>query len=75
MRQHHNRDPYALTARYDGQCAKCQRAIKRGERAFYYPNTRTLYGMRQADGSGCECGDTAQSDFAAHAFDESVYGC
>ncbi len=58
-------DPYWLTARYPGPCAKCGTEIKAGEQAFYYPNGKKLFGKT------CGCGDAAQADFDAHAFDET----
>ena len=60
-------DPYWLTCRYPGKCANCDEVIPRGARAFYYPKGRYLYCKRNG------CGDTAEADFNAHAFDEAVY--
>jgi hypothetical protein len=38
------RDPHWITVRYPGKCTKCGDAIERGQRAFYYPNGKTMYG-------------------------------
>jgi len=61
-------DPYWITTRFAGKCLKCGRAIKRGERAFYYPRGergRNLY--CDAD----ECGRQAERQFVAEAQDEA----
>lgn len=65
-RSSYSRDPYWLTARYPGACAKCSAPISRGDRAFYYPLTRTMYG------AACGCGETADRDFDAAAMDEDM---
>jgi hypothetical protein len=63
------RDPYWLSAKYDGQCDApgCNHAIRRGDRAFYYPNTRTIL--------AAECGhaDAAAREFDAARADEDNY--
>ena len=41
--------------------------IRAGDRAFYYPSDRALYG------SGCGHGEKAERDFAAHRIDEDGY--
>lgn len=65
-RQTRGRDPYWLRARYPGSCSQCNAAIKRDDRIFYYPNTRTVFCA--AD----DCGGRAARDFDAAAFDERV---
>jgi len=50
-------DPYWITVRYPGECAKCGAAIRRGEKAFYYPRGKKMYGKR------CGHGAEAESDF------------
>ena len=60
-------DPYWMNVRFPGTCRKCGRQIKRGERAFYYPNGKHLF---------CEaapCGQAAAADFQACAEDEAFY--
>jgi hypothetical protein len=63
------RDPYRLTARYAGVCAKCGEAFKAGDSIFYYPNGKKAY-------SG-KCAEAAEADFNSCRFDEAVYtgGC
>jgi hypothetical protein len=58
-------DPRWITARFDSKCP-CGNIIKRGERIFYYPRTRTVL---------CEnpCGNKASAEFAASAMDEASY--
>jgi hypothetical protein len=48
MRRRFKRDPKWITVRYSTRCAEpnCQTEIKSGERAFYYPNEKALYGTR-----------------------------
>jgi hypothetical protein len=38
-----------------------------GERGFYYPGDKSLYGSR------CGHGEKAERDFAAHRIDEDSY--
>jgi len=63
-RRHVSADPYWLTTRYAGECKGCGREIKRGERAFWYPNGRALYCGDDA------CGQQQYREFSAAAFDE-----
>jgi len=58
-------DPHWIAVRHDDRCRACGRAIRRGERAFYYPRGKHVY----CDGP---CGATAAADFESAAFDESV---
>jgi hypothetical protein len=58
-------DPRWITVRFKGSaCPGCKRPIQPGERAFYYPQDRSLY----CDGD--DCGEAASREFAARAFDE-----
>jgi hypothetical protein len=58
-------DPRWITVRFEGStCAGCKRPIHTGERAFYYPEDRSLYC------EGEECGKAAGQEFSARAFDE-----
>lgn len=59
-------DPRWITARYPGKCGKagCGAPIKKGDRAFSYPSTRTLYG------SACGHADQGARDFEAARQDE-----
>jgi hypothetical protein len=54
--QSYRGDPYWLNARFDSQCKKCGKKIKKGDRIFYYPKTKSPY---------CEkpCGELAEKDF------------
>lgn len=55
------RDPYWLTAKFESSC-RCGTAISKGERIFYYPNSKTAL---------CpSCSDEAARDFEALRFDE-----
>ena len=67
MAYRRGRDPYWLTAKYAGKCAKCGKVISAGERIYYYPNTRTVYC------GGDDCGGAAARDFSACAMDEAQY--
>ena len=60
------RDPYWLTAKFEGTCGKagCNHPIHRGERAFYYPNTKTILAMP------CGHADAASADLESHRFDD-----
>jgi hypothetical protein len=59
------RDPYWLTGtKWDGFCSKCNGSIRKGSRAFYYPNARTM--LCDADA----CGGQASRDFNAAVADE-----
>ena len=59
-------DPRWIEVKFDGDCAKpsCGNIIKAGERAFYYPQSRSMYGDH------CGHGEEASADFHAHAADE-----
>lgn len=50
-------DPYWLTLKYPGHCDKCHKPLARGERAYYYPRTRTMFG------EACGHGQEAEQDF------------
>ena len=54
MRRRFKADPKWITARYPARCAEpnCQTEINSGDRAFYYPNDKALYGTR------CGLGET-----------------
>jgi hypothetical protein len=55
--------------RHPTRCAEpnCQTHINPGERGFYYPGDKSLYGSR------CGHGEKAERDFAAHRIDEDSY--
>ncbi len=58
-------DPRWISVRFKGSaCARCKRPIQPGERAFHYPQDRSLY----CDGG--DCGAAASREFAVQAFDE-----
>ncbi len=61
------RDPKWLTAKFKSNCKGCGATVKRGDRAFYYPSTRSIYG------EACGCAATNAADFESHAFDETQY--
>jgi hypothetical protein len=61
-------DPRWISVKFDGSCARCKSVIRRGERAFYYPQNRSLYCERD------NCGQAASRDFSARVFDEERSG-
>jgi len=69
MRRRFKCDPKWITVRYPARCAEpnCQTQIKQGERAFYYPADRAVYG------SSCGHAEKAEREFAAHRIDEDGY--
>jgi len=69
MRRRFKSDPKWITVRYPARCCEsnCQTQIKEGERAFYYPADRAIYG------SSCGHGGKAEREFAAHRIDEDGY--
>ena len=62
-------DPKWITVKYEARWAEpnCQTEINSGERAFYYPNDKALYGAR------CGHGENAERDFNAHRIDEDGF--
>jgi hypothetical protein len=54
-------DPYWLRARFNSTCS-CGTRIKKGDRIFYYPRTKTALCL--------DCGRAAYEDFRAAAEDE-----
>ena len=62
-------DPKWIAVRYPVKCAEpnCQTEIKSGERAFYYPGDKALYGDR------CGHGEKSERDFSAQRIDEDGY--
>ena len=75
----YRQDPHWMTARYPGKCAGCARPINKGERAFYYPNGKRMYGgqfdrtANPACAVGCGCGDQRSSEFESARADEAFY--
>jgi hypothetical protein len=69
MRRRFKADPKWITVRHPARCAEpnCQTRINPGERSFYYPGDKSLYG------SGCGHGEKAERDFDAHRIDEDSY--
>jgi hypothetical protein len=61
-------DPRWLSVKFDGSCARCNSVILRGERAFYYPQDRSLYCERE------NCGQAVSRDLGARVFDEERGG-
>jgi hypothetical protein len=62
-------DPNCITVRHPAKCAEpnCQTQIDPGERGFYCPGDKSLYGSR------CGHGEKAQGDFGTHRIDEDGY--
>src|SRR5208282_1155202 len=69
MRRRFKCDPKWITVRYPARCAEpnCQAEINSGERAFYYPGDKAVYGTR------CGHGEKAERDFNAHRIDEDGF--
>lgn len=63
----YSRDPYPIEVRYASKCSGCDKPIQRGERAFYFPNGKRLFGM-----TSCDCGVEARGEFLMAAHDESM---
>lgn len=61
-------DPRWLEARFDCECDGCHEPTRKGDRIYWYPSVKKAYG------STCGCGQAAERDFQAAAFDES-FGC
>lgn len=63
----YSRDPYWLTAKFDSKCTKkgCDATIKKGDRAFYYPSSKSCYCQKD------ECGGQASRDFESACQDEA----
>jgi hypothetical protein len=69
MRRRFKCDPKWITVRYPARCSEpnCQTEINSGERAFYYPGDKAVYGTR------CGHGEKAERDFNAHRIDEDGF--
>ena len=59
------KDPHWLAARFPGQCRKCGAAIRKGDRIYYHPLTRTVL--------CAACGEPAAAETAAAVADEIYY--
>jgi hypothetical protein len=59
-------DPYWTTAKFEGRCGfqGCDQVLRRGDRAFYYPNTRKILAVP------CGHAEAASADFDSHRADE-----
>jgi len=58
-------DPFWMVAKFASSCPRCAVTIRKGERIFYYPSTRSV--LCSAD----TCGGQAERDLSASKFDES----
>ena len=67
MRNHRDTRPRWLSTRYAGTCARCGRAIPKGENALYFPADKKVLC------AGENCGAQQQRDNDAAAFDEMQY--
>jgi hypothetical protein len=61
-------DPHWITVRYPAECAKCGAKIEKGDEAFYYPKTKSLFGEK------CGHGKEAEQDFLDMVEVEEAYG-
>lgn len=60
------RDPFWLETKYEGgSCARCGAKIRKGERVFYYPSTKSIYCPTHSA--------EASREFSAAKFDEEFY--
>lgn len=64
----YSRDPYWLTAKFDSKCTRkgCDTTITKGQRAFYYPSSKSV--LCEKD----DCGGQASRDFEAAAADDAA---
>ena len=62
-------DPRWITARFNSQChgRDCAQVIRKGERAFYYPNGKRIYAV------ACGHAESNANDFETCRFDEESY--
>lgn len=60
-------DPRWIDVKRRCICEKCGAAISRGDRAFYYPSTKSMLCAKD------DCGGQESRDFEAAAFDEAMY--
>jgi hypothetical protein len=62
-----SQDPYWLTAKFESKCTHkgCGATIKKGERAFYYPSSRSCYCQKD------DCGGQASRDFESAKNDDA----
>lgn len=66
MPSSYSKDPYWITARRSGLCAKCDAFVHPGDRVFYWPTTRDVH--------CAPCGDTSERRFVAEVQDEDFMG-
>lgn len=69
-RRFQNLDPHWITVKFitpDTKCGHCGKKFIKGERAFYYPNSRTMLC------TATDCGEQASREFAGAVMDESLY--
>jgi hypothetical protein len=69
MARYNSRDPFWLTSRFAGKCAKCGAQIRKGDRVFYYPSTRSIFCEKRD-----ECGPAHSREFDASRSDEAFLG-
>lgn len=67
--QRYSRDPRWLSARFHSDCAGCSKPVNKGDKAFYFPSSRSIYGDK------CGCAAKQSADFDAAAFDEANNAC
>ncbi len=62
-------DPHWITVRFPSACGGCDKPVHKGERAFYYPASRTVYG------DACGCARQQSAEFDGAAFDDDNNRC
>lgn len=68
MRRRGGGDPGWITVKFvtpQTICGGCKKKLVKGERVFYYPNSRTMFCMKD------ECGIKESNSFNAARFDEA----
>ena len=61
----YSNDPRQMTARFSGQCSKCNAPIKKGAEMYWWPSSRQAM---------CEkCGEPEYRQFQSSCADEAAY--
>jgi hypothetical protein len=66
-RLYRSSEPYWTTAKFTSKCEHCSKPVTKGQRIFYFPNSRTVLCAAE------DCGDQASRQLDAEKFDQRVY--